>query len=459
MKVQDYINFFGSPGSKELIRKAMSTGATSGGPLIEQHYETTITNTAIRLNPYLAVPEYEYDPQLTHRFTRRTALPSPGSAMGQLAYAPDRAATREQATVDMKVMQRHGSVAGLARAATKKNYDAERVELEDHIEAFANDIAIYFLYGNLDADQYAFDGLDKFIATNRTNASLGGVVPTDMSILDNMIDASRSKKSHGHRVVFSMSPFLLRKFSSLWTNVRDQRPAVRDNTDDIFIDGGYRLRTYDGYPIIEGSQTRPIEQMGAVVYSDAGAGGNIANNTRYFRVAHVTWDGEQEASAAVNGTSVNADTITLTWASNENAMFYKIYAGAAPNTETLVKVISGFTYDANGTPTANVTSHTFTSEPLTADANSVPTHMQSDLPLSSVGGVRPEIIHLWDLDKYQGLGKIAHTNDLGTELEGFLGIEKLGRTRNVSDFLLFTYMAMIDSYEATSAMYRGVRTA
>jgi len=66
---------------------------------------------------------------------------------------------------------------------------------------------------------------------------------------------------------------------------------------------------------------------------------------------------------------------------------------------------------------------------------------------------------LWDLDKYQGLGKIAHTNDLGTELEGFLGIEKLGRTRNSTDFLLFTYLAMIDAYEATSAMYRGVRTA
>lgn len=459
MRVEDYINFFGSPQSKGLIRKAMSTAAGSGGPLIEQHFETVITNAAIRLNPYLAVPEYEYDAQKTHRFTRRTALPAAGSAMGELAFAPERNATRQEATVDMKVLQRRGGVSGFVRAATKKNYDAERVELEDHIEAFANDIAIYYLYGNKDADPYSFDGLDKFIATNRTNAARGGVVPTDMSILDSMIDASRSKKSQGHRVVFSMSPFLLRKFSSLWTNVRDQRPAVRDNTDDIYIDGGYRLRTYDGYPIIEGSQTRPIGQMGAVVYSDAGAGATIPDDQRFFQVAPVTWDGEQEASAEVNGTSVNADTITLTWTAYTGAMYYKIYASDTTGAEKLVKVISAFTYDGNGTPTAATTSVTFTSEPLTPDANSVPTHMQNDLPLVATGGIRPEIIHLWDLDKYQGLGKIAHTNDLGTELEGFLGIEKLGKTRNAEDFLLFTYMAMIDSYEATSAMYRGVRTS
>lgn len=459
MNINEYNRFFASPQAKELIRKAMSTGATSGGPLIEQHYETIITNTAIRLNPYLAVPEYQYDPQKTHRFTRRTALPAPGSAMGELAYAPDRAATRDEDSIDLKVLQRRGGVSGFARAATKKNYDAERVELEDHIEAFANDIAIYFLYGNADADAYTFDGLDKFIATNRTNAAVNGIVPTDMSILDGMIDASRSKKSQGHRVVFSMSPFLLRKFSSLWTNVRDQRPAVRDNTDDIYIDGGYRLRTYDGYPIIEGSQTRPVEKMGAVVYSDAGSGGAISDKERFFRVSAITWDGEQEASDEVSGTSVNADTITLTWAANVNALYYKIYASDSTGTETLVKEISGSTYDGNGTPTPGVTSVTFTSEPLTPDSNSVPTHMQSDVPLVNTGGVRPEIIHLWDLDKYQGLGKVVHTNDLGTELEGFLGIEQLGKTRNASDFLLFTYMAMIDSYEATSAMYRGVRVA
>lgn len=459
MKIDEYIRFFGSDQSKDIIRKAMSTASTSGGPLIEQHYETIITNAAIRLNPYLAVAEYEYDPQKVHRFTRRTALPGPGSAMGELAYAPDRSATRQEVTKTLKVLQRRGGVSGFARAATKKNYDAQRVELEDHIEAFANDLAIYYLYGNTDADEYTFDGLDKFISTNRTNAAVGGVVPTDMSILDNMIDQSRSQKSQGHRIVFSMSPFMMRKFSSLWTNVRDQRPAVRDNTDDVYIDGGYRLRTYDGYPIIEGSQTRPTEQMGAVVYSDAGAGGGIADDERFFRVAHINWGGEQIASAEVSGTSSSADSITLTWAANTEAMYYKIYASDTTNQETLVKVVSGFTYDSAGTPNGNTTSVTWTTEPLTPDSASVPTHMQNDVPLSYIGGVAPEIIHLWDLNKYQGLGKIAHTNDQGTELEGFLGIEELGKTRNATDFLLFTYMAMIDSYEATSAMYRGARTA
>ena len=315
------------------------------------------------------------------------------------------------------------------------------------------------MYGNKHADTYTFDGLDKFISTKRTNETYGGVVPTNLSPLDGMIDNANRKKGSNHRRVFSMSPEMLTKFSSLYTQVRDNRSAIREGSKVIEIDGGWRLQTYRDIPIIETALTRPQGQMTAVGAVAAGSGGAIPDDTRYFQVAPITWDGEQIASAETISVSVSADTITLSWTAYPGALFYRIYASDATGTETLKKIISAFTYDANGTPTGNVTSHVFTSEPLTADANSVPTHMQSDLPLNYSGGIPPETVFLWDLHPHQGMGKVAYTNDDGQRLDGIASIIRLSKTDDTDDFLLKSYLALVDSFEATSGMHRGLRTA
>lgn len=458
-KTLNYINLFGSNKGKELLRKALTTGTTAGGPLIAEHLETVITNELVRLVPELAIPEFKYDPQKVHEFNRTTALPAAGSAMGESSTTPTRNSNMERAEVTLKILKRKGSVTGFLQAASKKIYDAQQVELENHLQAFGNDFVTYMLYGNKGGDQYTFDGLDFFISSNRVNKTVGGIAPTNLSDLDNMIDYSNRKKGMPHRRAFVMSPELLTKYSSLYTNVRDNRPTSREGTNVIEIDGGWRLQTYRNIPILESSQTRPQGQMGAVAYADAGAGGAIPDDQRFFQVAPVTWDGEQIASAEVNGTSSSADTITLSWTAYTGALFYKIYASDATGTETLVKIISAFTYDVSGTITGNVTSHVFSSEPLTADATSAPTHMQSDVPLNYTGGVPPEIIILWDLDPHQGMGKIAYTNDDGNRLDGLASIIPLAKVEDTDDFLIKSYSALIDAFEATSGLTRGIRTS
>lgn len=457
MQTIEYLRMFGTPDGKRLLHKALTSETPGGGPLIAEHLELVITNELVRLVPELAVPEYKYDPQSIHRFTRITSIPAAGSAMGENSVTPTKQSRMEKAFIELKVFKRKGKVTGYLQAAAKKNYDASEVEVENHLQSFGNDMATYMLYGNADADKYIFDGLDKFIASNRVNSAVGGVVPTDFSFLDNMIDAGNRKKGSAHRRCFVMSPELLTKYSRLWTQVRDNRDAQRQGTTTIEVDGGHRLQTYRDIPVLESSQTRPLGQMGAVVYSDAGAGGAIPDDQRFFQVAPITWDGEQIASAEVNGTSVNADTITLTWTAYEGAMLYKIYASDATGIETLVKIISAFTYDADGTPTGDVTSVTFTAEPLTPDALSVPTHMQSDVPYNYTGGIAPETVIFWDLDPYQGLGKMPYTNDDGNRLDGIATIIPLAKVDDTDDFLIKSYIAMVDSFEATSAMHRGIR--
>lgn len=459
MKTNEYIQFFGSNQGKALIHKALTTGTTSGGPLIAEHLDTVITNELVRLVPELAIPEYKYDPQKTHEFNRVTALPAAGSAMGESSTTPTRQSNMERADVVLKVMKRKGSVTGFLQASAEKEYDAESVETENHLQSFGNDMATYMIHGNAGADTYTFTGIDRFISTTRTIETWGGVVPTNLTPLDNMIDASNSKKGQSHRRAFIMSPQMLTKFSSLLTQVRDNRSAVREGTTTIEVNGGHRLQTFRDIPILESSQTRPVGTMTAITLAHAGAGSGIPDATRHFRVAPVTWDGEQEASPEVSDTSSSSDTITISFTAFPGALFYKVYESRTPTQLTLKKVVSAFVYDGSGTITGATTSVVFSSDPTVADPTSVPTAMQADRPVISTGGIMPESVYLWDLHPHQGLGKMPYTNKDGNRMDGIATIIPLAKIDDTSDFLIKSYIALADAFEATSGVHKGLRVS
>ena len=458
MKTVEYVQMFGSPDGKRLLQKALTTSITSGGPAIEEHLETIITNEMVRLVPELAVIETKYDPQDIHRFSRLVDLPAPGSAMGQNSVTPTTSSQLEKATTTMKVMKCKGSVTGLLKAAASKNYDMVEMETENQIQAFANDLVTYLYHGNKDADAYTFDGWNKFIATYRKNETWGGTVPASLAVLDGMIDSSNRRKGQPHRRCFVMSPEMLTKLSGFYTNIRDNRDANNDGTNALMINGGWRLQTYRGIPILESSSTRPLAQMTAVTAGHAGAGSALADKTRYFQVAPVTWDGEQIASAQVSDTSSSSDTVTLSWTAYPKALFYYIYCSETTGQAKLTRVIAAKNYDGDGTPTTAVTGITFATDPLTAN-DSVPTHMQDDRPFNYTGGIAPETIYLLDLDTYQGMGKFAYTNEDGGRLDGLVSVIPLAKVDDHDDFLLKCYGALIDAFEATCGMHRGLRVA
>ena len=90
---------------------------------------------------------------------------------------------------------------------------------------------------------------------------------------------------------------------------------------------------------------------------------------------------------------------------------------------------------------------------------SVPTGMQADVPLVQTGGVSPEYMFMWDLDEFQGMGKFAYTNSAGSRFNGLITLEPLAKTDDNLPFLVKTYGTMIDSWEATSYIVRGLRAA
>ena len=468
--------------NKSLIQKALTSATGVGEALIPENLEQVITDTIIRMSPELALIEAKKISGKTHEFDRLTAKPSRGGAMGENATTPTTQSAVERASVTLKVVRRKGVVTNFLSDTSNEFIDAAAFEMENHLQAHVLDLIYYLLYGNEhiksiynasfgQGASYEFSGLDKFISTNRTNEVLGGVVPTSLKFLDDLIDQSNVKGGVRHRRLFGMSTQMLSFVSRLLTNVRLNQ-GLNNGITQVDIAGGWRLNAYRDIPIIETTAVKPKEKMNATVTlaaEDTGVG-SLSDDTYYVRLAPITYEGEQEAEdeqsiALSAGTATQRIRISLNRhhqdaQGNNSALAYKVYVGTVSGSLTLNTIISAFKYDSAGTPTDSMlvsTDYGYISS--TTPGTDVPTHMQSDVPLQATGGIRPEIVYLWDLDPIQGLGKVPYTNSNGDQFNGLVTTKQLAEVDDYIQFLIKSYPALCDSWEATSCWHRGLRIA
>ena len=463
------ISQFGALGNarRSLIRKALdsSLGAGTGpySPLVAEKLEKVITNVLTRLSPELAVIKTEYAAQKFHEFNRLTALPKANGFMGEGAATPTHQSYYSRDRVELKIVRRKGAVTNFLQDAAREYIDASAAEMENHLQAHAYDLITALLWGHAKANKYGIDGLDALIETNRSNAAIGGEVPSSLAFLDDMIDQNIEKQGAAHNKCFLMSPKMQSFVSRLLTNVRLQQGT--GGTATVEISGGWRLETYRNIPIL------PVSSMGSA-RRKMGSITAASGTTNYFRVAGITYDGESEASDVLQGGTGSG--VTLNWAAEEDAFYYKVYAGSTEATLKLVAVIPAQTYDGIGTYQAEVGGVTIAGNPvlpnqaltLIAPAGitalpgpTVSDRLTKDVPFVATGGVVPEAVVLWDLDKYQGLGKVPYTNQGGDRFNGLVTIEPLAKTDDFMSFLVRTYFALCPSWEATSVIARGLRTA
>ncbi len=441
-----------------IIRKALTSATNVGEAMIPQTLEKIITNTLARLSPEAAVIEPEYGAQKLHEYNQLSSLPAAGGAMGEGATTPTRNATYARKSVTLKVLRRKGTVTNFLQDASKNYIDAAAVEMENHLLAHIYDFNSQNLWGSELADAYAWGGVDRYVASYRINEALGGVVPTTLKFLDDMIDNNLALGGANHKKVFLMSPRMQSLVSRLLTNVRLQQ-AGTPGFAQVEVSGGWRLAAYRDIPIIPTSAMFNKGKMGTVTATVSGGTGCTGDWDIY--VAPVTWDGEQEAFM-VNTTSISNKEIALTWAAYTNALYYKIYACvAAAGTPHLTRVISAWNYVSDA-PTTAVTGYTFTADPTVADAtvNATGSYPQSgDHPLTSTGGIRAESVVLWDLDKFQGMGKIAYSNQGGSRFNGIVTMYPLAITDDNIPFMIKSYAALVPAWEATSCIHRGLRVS
>ena len=451
---------YGKPRNS-LIQKALTSATGSGEALIREQLEKIITNTAVRLSPLIQMLDVKYKKGKFSEFNRLNSLPSPGSAMGESATTPERSAAYGRISIQKKIMRRKAGVTDFLSDTADDDFDAIGQEIEHQIRAKAYDLEHYCMYGNGVSNVYEHDGFEAMVSTQYTDQN----AVLSVSMLNDMLDATRRRQNAEHRLGFLMSPELNSKLSELQTNVRISTPS-KDIAEIDSIAAGIRLDHYRKVPIIETSAMRPNPAdtgnvIGTITPTTATTGGTVAADTYFFSVAPVTYDGVQLASAeATQVTTGTTSTVTLTWAAVANALQYRIYAGSTTglSNHKLVKVISAFQYDGQGTITGDTLSHLFTTDPYTAGAE-VPVHMQNNVPLELVGGVPPEMVMLIDFDRYQGIGGYDYTNPSGSEIGGLISVKPLAQTDAKLQFLLTTEGCLLPAFEATSAISRRVRTA
>lgn len=467
-------NQYAQSNKGNLLKKALTSASGVAGALIPQNLEKEITNTIIRLSPELALVTMKKIAGNYHEFNRLNTLPKQGGAMGESGTTPARNATYTRTGVTLKIIRRRGRVTDFLRDTSEENIDAVAVEMENNLTQHVYDLINTIIYGNNASNSYEFSGLDYFIATNRVINARYGITPTSLEFLDDMIDASTRKGGARHKKAFFMSPEMLSKVSRLLTNVRLNQGITGSGLTQVNLNGGWRLFAYRDIPVIESGSMAPQSTMGTVTPTTNAAGGTIPDDTYYFKVAAIVGDGGEQLADACSQVAAGGGTsiITLTFAAVAGAYRYKIYCGLIEHSEVLVCEIPAVVYDASGTIGIDVTTVTFSTNPSTANPTisapaeltgitaSIPIGMQADLAYEqeSNHGV-PETVILWDLDPIQGLGKLVYTNRAGSNFDGLVTTEPLGKTDDWVDFLIKSYPALTDSFEATSYMVRGYRTS
>ena len=463
--------------NQSLIQKALTTATGVGAALIPENLEKLITDTLIRLSPELAMALMKKISGKTHEFNRLIQRPSRGGAMGENATTPITNSKTVRDSVELKIIRRKGKVTNFMIDTSEEYIDAAAYEMENHIQAHVLDLIYYLIWGNANANAYEFSGLEQFIASRHVafSAAEGGAVPTTLAFLDDMIDWSNRRGGARHTRTFLMSPEMLSKVSSLLTNVRLNQGLIGNGLTQVEIGGGWRLNAYRDIPIIETTSLSPVETMTPTVTAvEAATGGSLSDDTYYVYVAPVTVEGEQlpctEKTVILNeGTAVQAIKIDFSaphyssdYEGNQyaSAYAYKIYVGIATGSVNcpLVKMVSAFTYDSEGAPNGDNGVDASIYVTTLTPGDDVPTHLQADTPLIT-STTNPQSIILWDTDPIQGLGKLPFTNKPGDRFEGMVVTKPLAETDDFINFLIKSYTALTDSYEATSYWLRNIRPA
>lgn len=432
----------------EELRKALVTTTSSGQALLPEDLEPAILEYLQYQSPLFRLMERGKAASKTHEFTVRTAIPNAWFE-GELTPNNFQASTYERKSVQLKILRVWGRVSGFAQRMTEEFVNALETEVIGSMESFADLFEFGVMYGN-DVDAYQFSGLDTYIAEDTTaqkSVDLGGNVVDVNAVLtlddmDAMLDAvEKYRGTEQDRKVFIASPQMISKISGLQTKINREVQMIE-------FEGGFRMATYRGVPLLPSSFVRPAATTTSpTVTATAAAGGSLADDEYFYVISSVTNYGEQIAGVEDSATTATTNnSVTLTWTADANAKLYKIYRGLSTGVWTLLDTIAAKTYDGEGTVSANVATYT-------DDGSKTP--VSAIVPLES----GEENIFLANLDVRRGASVLGNISPLGTPQENFLSYIPLATTRSSYDYMIESFMAVKLPYAHLHAVARRVRTA
>jgi len=432
----------GIEGVREDLALQLTTA--EGGVLSPESLEPIIVELVRKLSPLVAGITVVQSNGKTHEFNKRTALPE-AYYEGENAATPSSNSTYARVAVPLKIIHAKGGVTGFQQAASKKFVDSFVKEMSGSAQSMAWAIEFGVMWGNATADQYQFDGADVYISTNRLDKN----AVISLRFLDDMIDPIlNAGVVDRSTLAFYLSPQMLSKISTLQTEARIP-------VDKVKYAGGLEMQSYRGIPLVPTSFTRPTSQMSAPVLADGGTSGAMVTAGTYrYKIAAVTTFGEQWISDETTITlSAGQNQCDVSWTAVTGARLYKIYRtvnGGAADTEKYLTTVAAKTYDGSGSITGNNTSY------KDGAADSVIT-ASVDYPLDFTN--KDEVIFLLDLDASKSIEIAGLRNQQGEQVKNLIQMLPLARTKDVEEFLLVSYLALVYKGDIFNAMLRRVRVA
>lgn len=427
------------------LEKALNTATASGQALLAQDLEPALVEYLGRYMPLWGmIPRGQADSK-THEYTKRTGVPS-AWVEGEATAPGVTSGSYARESVQLKILRTWGSVTGFQQKMSEKFINALRTEIDGSVEGLADLIEYSLLWGDT-TDAYQFSGLETFMrndATARANNVFDLNAVITLTDLDNMLDATEGFRGLDRDPkMFIASRQMISKITGLQTK-------IQRTVQEVEFEGGFRMATYRGVPLVPSGFVRPAATTTSpAVTATAAAGGTLADDEYFYRIASVTLYGEQligDEDSATTATTNNS--VALTWTADANARLYKIYRGTVTGADNLdlIASIPAKTYNADGSVASNVAAFTDDGS-YTALTQFVP---------QSAG---EESIFLVNGNPERGSKLVGALSPIGEKIDNFVTFTELARVKSTFDYMIESFMALQVPYPSVHAMARRVRIA
>lgn len=438
-----------------MLRKALTSADTAN--LRSEDLDPILHEELVEKQPLLSLFDVEQADGKVHEYRKVTSHPK-GWFEGESTPANAREGTYSRDTVQLKILRNWGEVTGFNQAVTAKDLDALALEIDLSLQGLADIIewsTLFACSNDLDdftGDAYMFTGILPYIfdGAGSTNVIDGGGNKLTLAELDALIDVVDYRGTGGDPKFFIMANNMKQVADGLQSQVQ-----MNIQSAELF-DGRITMGTYDGLPIfttnmMKAKTTATADMVTGLAAADGGtaAATGAAASEYGYRIACVTFEGEQVACAEATVTPTANAEVALTWTANANAYAYMIFREpAAGGGWDLRDIIAAKTYDSAGTVSGNVVSYTdddFSASSVNEYVQCLETGEQS--------------IVLANASNRNGASYLGMVDSMGQSISNMVSYVPLARTKDTYDFMLKSYMAMKVVNPKLFAVLRHVKTA
>lgn len=288
--------------SREMFQRALNT-SNSGTTLLQSFVNRTVQQLTLREFGLQAVLERKEGTGQAEIINRRTAGANGGAWVADTASVTEENGTYAQESFSFKTLATRGKVTRKLQATGKSYADILALEMSGKAEDFANQLEFGLIQGDTagkvsggsagspNADIcngfitliQGVGTLDQVVNNNSAGATPANSEAVVLAKLDEAIDKVKGSAQRGDLVIVG-------SFAGI-RSVNDALQAQQRFNDVTEIAAGFRVRTYDGIPLVVSTEVPndlDYNDNGLIINNGSDGTCLLILNTRYCYISELT---------------------------------------------------------------------------------------------------------------------------------------------------------------------------